>query len=241
MPSRNLRRPSPAIVVSVAAALLASTGVASAAGGPTGHAAKSKPKPKPATTVAKARFATNAGTVGGYSVSFLPKANTLLPLGPDGKFPASVLPSASGAIGNRGPAGPAGPQGPQGPAGPQGVPGLNAPNAVTVVFSASGASGASQFAPTSATASCPSGKDILGGGFNDDGINPSTGANTNPNSVDEVVESKPVFDSTTNISGWQVTILNTPFPVIADPANPGKVLPGPAAGIAVFTAYAVCG
>lgn len=49
-------------------------------------------------------FAKNSGKVNGIKASRAPKANQLLPLGPNRKFPSSVVPE--------GPAGPAGPAGP---------------------------------------------------------------------------------------------------------------------------------
>jgi hypothetical protein len=49
-------------------------------------------------------FAKNAGRVNGIKASRSPRANQLLPLGPNKKFPSSVVPQ--------------GPPGPQGPAGP---------------------------------------------------------------------------------------------------------------------------
>jgi hypothetical protein len=52
-------------------------------------------------------FAKNAGRVNGIKASRSPKANQLVPLGPNKKFPSSVVPQ-----------GPPGPQGPAGPAGP---------------------------------------------------------------------------------------------------------------------------
>jgi hypothetical protein len=94
-------------------------------------------------TVRLALFAKNAGKVGGLGVSKTPKAGKLLPLGKNGKFPASVVPGGvqgpAGPEGARGPAGPIGAQGPQGiqgqkgakgttgPAGPQGATGAQGP------------------------------------------------------------------------------------------------------------------
>jgi hypothetical protein len=66
-----------------------------------------------------ALFARNAGKVSGIAASKKPKAGRLLPLGKNGKFPASVLPVAV-----QGPAGPEGARGPAGPAGPQGAQGI---------------------------------------------------------------------------------------------------------------------
>jgi Collagen triple helix repeat (20 copies) len=65
-----------------------------------------------------ALYAKNAGKVGGIAASKKPKPGKLVPLGRNGKFPASVLP-----VGIRGPAGPEGARGPAGPAGPQGAAG----------------------------------------------------------------------------------------------------------------------
>jgi hypothetical protein len=62
--------------------------------------------------VPRALFAANADKVDGFHASRVPRANRLLPLGRNGKFPASVVP--------------AGPQGPQGIQGPQGLAGSNA-------------------------------------------------------------------------------------------------------------------
>jgi hypothetical protein len=66
-----------------------------------------------------ALFARNAAKVSGIAASKKPKAGRLLPLGRNGKFPASVLPVAV-----QGPAGPEGARGPAGPAGPQGAQGI---------------------------------------------------------------------------------------------------------------------
>jgi hypothetical protein len=66
-----------------------------------------------------ALYAKNAAKVSGIAASKKPKKNKLLPLGKNGKFPASVIPG-----GVRGPAGREGPQGPAGRPGPQGAQGL---------------------------------------------------------------------------------------------------------------------
>src|SRR5262249_26536354 len=77
-----------------------------------------------------ARFAKNAAKVAGIGASKKPKPGKLVPLGKNGKFPASVLPSVKGppgAEGARGPAGPVGPQGPAGTVGPRGLKGATGP------------------------------------------------------------------------------------------------------------------
>lgn len=92
------------IVLSVTAFVLAVLGLS-----PLGQAA--------GRVVRRALYAKNAGAVSGIKASRTPAAGKLLPLGSNGKFPASV-----GAIGPQGPAGPTGSTGPQGPQGPVGTP-----------------------------------------------------------------------------------------------------------------------
>jgi len=78
-----------------------------------------------------ALYAKNAGKVGGITASKKPKPGKLLPLGKNGKFPASVLPvttPTTGPEGARGPAGPAGPQGAQGLQGLKGNKGTTGPS-----------------------------------------------------------------------------------------------------------------
>lgn len=75
---------------------------------------------------AKGIFASNADKIDGIHASKTVKAGTLLPLGKNARFPASVVPTVKGPRGATGATGPAGPQGPQGapgPAGPQGQQG----------------------------------------------------------------------------------------------------------------------
>ena len=63
----------------------------------------------------------NADKVDGIHASRTPHAGALLPLGKNGKFPASIVPKVTGP---RGPAGPEGAPGTTGAAGPQGLTGL---------------------------------------------------------------------------------------------------------------------
>jgi hypothetical protein len=75
---------------------------------------------------AVAKFAKNAGKVGGFAPSKTAKRNTVVVRGADGKIDAASLPVsrvALGPSGAPGAPGPAGPQGPPGPAGPEGAPG----------------------------------------------------------------------------------------------------------------------
>ncbi len=78
-----------------------------------------------------ALYAKNAAKVGGIAASKKPRPGKLVPLGRNGKFPASVFPGGvkgpPGAEGARGPAGPAGPQGPVGSLGPRGPKGATGP------------------------------------------------------------------------------------------------------------------
>ena len=117
------RLPSPALCVALAALVVAATPVADAAG-----------------IVKRSLFAQNAAAVGGVKVSKTPKAGRILPLGKNGKFPASVVPA-----GKRGPAGATGPQGPTGPAGPAGT------NATLTGVAAGGALAGTYPDPTLAT------------------------------------------------------------------------------------------
>lgn len=73
----------------------------------------------------KADYARNAGSVNGIRASKTPRAGQLLPLGRDGKFPASV--ARGGPAGPQGPKGDRGEPGPRGPVGPKGDPGLRGP------------------------------------------------------------------------------------------------------------------
>jgi len=96
----------------------------------------------------KAGYATNAGAVGGIKASRKPKPGFLVPLGADGKFPA--------AVGLAGPQGPKGDTGETGPAGPTGLSELEIVTAQSVNDSLAGLK--------TATASCPAGKKVVGGG-----------------------------------------------------------------------------
>lgn len=209
MKRKSVRRPSPASVVAVVGLALATTPIADAATG------KAKPKAKPTRPVAHARFADNAGKINNYKASIHPTPNTLLPLGPDGRFPASVLPT-SGSVGTA-------TQGPTGPAGPAGKSGLNSPGVVSIVFHANGSSIAPQVGAAEAT--CPVGAKVLGGGFND--LTRTALDPPRDGSVDEVDENAP-FANTDGTSGWRVRIVNVP-PAGGTPAT------------IFFQAYAICG
>jgi hypothetical protein len=109
---------------------------------------------------------------------------------------------------------------------------------VTIEFQADGSSAA----PTNAAASaiCPTGTKVLGGGFNDlTRTVPALATNLQPGSVDEVEENDP-FALGDGRSGWRVRIVNIPPTVIVD--GTGAVVPNtlPAAST-YFQSYALCG
>jgi hypothetical protein len=213
MSRKSLRRPPAGTLVAVVALALAATPIADAA------TKSKKPKAKAVPPVAHAKYADNADEVNNYKASIHPTPDTLLPLGPDGRFPASVLPAGtvSGATG---------PQGPAGPAGPAGASGLNSPGVVTIVFQANGTSADPQSGAAEAT--CGANTKVLGGGFNDlTRTVPALSAGLPAGSVDEIDESDP-FANSDGTSGWRVRIVNVP------PAGetPGKTF---------FQAYAICG
>lgn len=98
-----------------------------------------------------------------------------------------------GAVGPQGPQGAPGPQGPQGPTGPQGPQGpagsgVSGYQIVSVSVPTVPNSGI-----TTASATCPAGKNLLGAGFSFDGTQV------------QIIDSAPVFGSTTT---WQVRARN---------------------------------
>jgi hypothetical protein len=100
---------------------------------PVGHAVGAN-VPFFAKTAGYAKQAGNAASVGRVKVSQQPRPGQLLPLGADGKFPASVALNGpigpkgdkgdKGATGPKGDPGQPGPRGYAGPAGPAGISGL---------------------------------------------------------------------------------------------------------------------
>jgi Collagen triple helix repeat (20 copies) len=102
-----------------------------------------------------AKQAGNANTVAGIGVSKQPRAGKLLPLGANGRFPASIVPAgprgATGATGAAGANGSTGAPGPAGPTGPVGNTGTAGPVGQTGPAGAPGAIGpAGQTGPTGA-------------------------------------------------------------------------------------------
>ncbi len=185
-------------------------GVAVFGSTPVGHAVGSAVSPL-ATHAKTADYATNAGAVNGVKASKRPRAGQLVPLGKDGKFPASVglggpagPQGPKGDKGEQGPAGPkgaTGPKGPAGPAGPAGAPGPAGPPGP------SGISGwqyltAAMAIPRDQSrtwqVNCPSGKKALGGGVS------TTAGNTK---VSQVSESAPAGAAAI---GWAASVYTTP-------------------------------
>ena len=100
-----------------------------------------------ARKAARADVAANSSAVNGIQASRTPTPNMLLPLDANGKLPSSI-----GAVG------PAGPKGATGATGLQGPPGVSGEVLVTAD------SGSNSNTVKSQSVSCPSGKQLLGGG-----------------------------------------------------------------------------
>jgi len=114
---------------------------------PLGHAALRATVPQFAKTAGYAKFAGNSSQLNGRKSTLAGTAGSIPVVGKDGKLPASI-----GAVG------PAGPAGAKGAPGAPGVPGISGYEVVTMTrtFPVSTSTGG--------TASCPSGKSLLGGG-----------------------------------------------------------------------------
>jgi hypothetical protein len=135
---------------------------------PVGHAVGSA-IPQFAKSAGYAKQAGNASALNGIKAAKQPRAGMLVPLGTDGRFPASV-----GAIGPTGPQGPKGEIGPRGTAGSKGDPGPQGPRGSTGPPGATGVSGLEYLTSPgtdvpnglrkSATVVCTKGKKALGGG-----------------------------------------------------------------------------
>jgi hypothetical protein len=174
---------------------------------PVGHAVTAIPPF--AAHAKKADYATNAGAVNGIKASARPRAGWLVPLGQDGKFPASVSPAGPagpqgpkgdrGDQGAQGPAGPRGDTGPRGaagaagvagargPAGPQGPNGVVGWGYVTKAFTIPAKSVAS------GEVSCPDGKKAIGGGA----------AEASPTDIGALVETAPGGAAA---DGWEAKV-----------------------------------
>jgi len=188
--------------------VLAATALAVAVFGstPVGHAVGSAVSPL-AKHAKKADYATNAGAVNGVKASKRPLPGQLVPLGKDGKFPASVgiagpagLQGPKGDKGEQGPAGAkgaTGPKGAAGPAGPAGAPGPAGPPGPSGIsgweYRVSPGLGIPGNYYNDTQVDCPSGKKALGGGGSTTGYN------------GKLVSSAPTDPGT----GWGVAYHNT--------------------------------
>jgi hypothetical protein len=144
----------------------------------------------------RAEFATNAGAVNGIKASKTPRAGYLLPLGRNGKFPASV-----GLAGPQGPKGDKGDTGPKGPAGPAGAPGAPGQPGIAGWGYYIKEQDVTAKATLEWQVDCPGGQKPLGGG-----VSSGTPAATT------VAESAPVLDA---INGWAAAVYNSGTSTIA--------------------------
>lgn len=140
---------------------------------PVGHAVGSA-VPLFAKKAGYANRAGNAAALNGIKAAKLPRPGMLVPLGADGRFPASVgLGGAAGPKGDKGDKGDNGPRGSEGQRGPVGPSGPAGPVGQRGPTGPSGISGWSYFTEGKTIASkdfatwsvdCPGGKKALGGG-----------------------------------------------------------------------------
>jgi hypothetical protein len=183
------------IVLSTTALLIALFGAT-----PVGNAVGSK-VPFFAKTAGYANRAGSAAALSGVKVSKQPRPGTLLPLGVDGRFPASV-----GAIGPAGPRGPkgdrgepgarggVGQKGDPGPPGPRGSTGLPGPSGISgLEYGTSPGTDVPNGQRKSASVFCSKGKKALGGGV------------STSSSLAHVRQSAPLDGGT----GWLGTAANT--------------------------------
>ena len=132
---------------------------------PVGHAVGSA-IPAFAKSAGYAKQAGNASALNGIRASKLPQPGRLVPLGADGRFPASIgLAGPAGARGEQGLPGAAGQRGPTGPPGPSGARGPVGTSGISgwqyVVSPGTNIPVGKRY---SATVECPKGKRALGGG-----------------------------------------------------------------------------
>jgi hypothetical protein len=163
----------------LAIALLGSTSV--------GHAFSSR-------VAKRAVFAKNAGAVNHIKASRTPRPGMLVPLGQDGKFPASV-----GLAGPQGPKGAKGDKGDTGAQGPAGTPGLSGWGYYVVGHDIP----AGQI--ESWTAPCPAGQQPLGGGV---------ARGSTQEYATHILDSAPTVDP--GATGWVVAVYNSGNTAITD-------------------------
>ena len=169
---------------------------------PVGHAVGSA-IPAFAKSAGYAKQAGNASALNGIKASKQPQPGLLVPLGADGRFPATVGAigpagpkgdkGETGAAGTKGATGATGPAGARGPAGPAGPAGQSGVSGWQYLVSDGKAIKAGDFLTWAVN--CPSGKKALGGGV----------AVPYPNYRSRVTQSAPGGAAAT---GWVVTVAN---------------------------------
>jgi hypothetical protein len=165
---------------------------------PLGHAVGAK-VPLFAKTAGYAQKAGNAAALNGLKASKQPQPGMLIPLGADGRFPASVgLAGPAGPKGERGEVGERGPVGPKGAVGPAGALGREGPRGPSGISGWQFLTAGMNIPPKTGRTwqvSCPSGKRALGGGV----------AHANEyKSYTRVMESAPAGAAT----GWAASVFN---------------------------------
>jgi hypothetical protein len=162
---------------------------------PLGRAVSAKVPPF-ATTSGFAKLAGNSQAVNGIKAAKQPKPGFLVPLGPDGRLPASVgqvgpkgEKGDSGERGEKGAKGDKGATGAPGPAGPPGTSGYQ------VVQAVSGPLAKTVY--TTVTATCPGGKKVVGGGAFVNGVAPNGQAAS-------LIDSRPAGSN----NAWEATMAN---------------------------------
>jgi hypothetical protein len=154
------------------------------------------------------------------------------PAGPQGIHGVAGPAGAVGLPGTAGAKGATGPQGPAGPAGPRGASGVTSSSVVEgtpVSSTADPATGS----VTTATASCPTGRVLLGGGGQ-----VADGALSGPNS-----KAAPTSTSTSSTANGTGVALLSSFPTSARAWRAVGVVTGPLSAGTTMTveAYVVCG
>src|SRR5581483_1040483 len=187
------------IVLSATALLIAVLGST-----PLGHAAGERLAavvPPFAKTAGYAKLSGNSAQLNGRRSTLTGAPRTIPVVGRNGKLPAAIIPAGSqaalgagpqgprGPKGEKGDRGPAGPSGPAGPAGPQGPPGLSRWTYVTQGMTVP------PDAIKTATANCPAGTRVLGGG-----VATSSAYDTNTHILNDAPSGA--------ATGWYATIWN---------------------------------
>lgn len=159
MRKRSLRRPSPALVISLIALFVALGG--------TTYAATSLPRDSVGTAQIKPRAVTRGQIAKGALAGLRGRQGATGPPGPQGDAGPKGDQGMPGIQGIQGPPGPKGDQGMQGVQGPPGVQGDPGPTAIAYIASPLTKVAVGENATASAT--CPSGMVVTGGGVRPEG------------------------------------------------------------------------